>query len=73
MLAEAGRLEGAVLGELLGLPGGRVAAVADVADQPATYLATVVVPPVRPGAAAPPAGADPEPPVAPRRRRRAAS
>ncbi len=73
VLAEAGRLEGAVLGELLGLPGGRVAAVADVADQPATYLATVVVPPVRAGAAAPPAGADPEPPVLPRRRRRAAS
>jgi precorrin-2/cobalt-factor-2 C20-methyltransferase len=46
-LAAAGRLEGAVLGELLGLPGGRVAAVADVADRPATYLATLVVPPVR--------------------------
>ena len=30
-----------------GLPGGRVAAVADVADRPATYLATLVVPPVR--------------------------
>ncbi len=48
-LARAGRLEGAVLGELLGLPGGRVAAVADVADRPATYLATLVVPPVRGG------------------------
>jgi precorrin-2/cobalt-factor-2 C20-methyltransferase len=46
-LAKAGRLEGAVLGELLGLPGGRVAPVADVADRPATYLATLVVPPVR--------------------------
>ncbi len=46
-LAEAGRLDGAVLGELLGLPGGRVARVADVADRPATYLATLVVPPVR--------------------------
>ncbi|MEA2684903.1 MAG: precorrin-2/cobalt-factor-2 C20-methyltransferase, partial [Actinomycetota bacterium] len=46
-LAAAGRLEGAVLGELLGLPGGRVARVADVADRPATYLATLVVPPVR--------------------------
>ncbi len=46
-LAAAGRLEGAVVGELLGLPGGRVAAVADVADRPATYLATLVVPPVR--------------------------
>jgi len=49
LLADAGRLDGAVLGELLGLPGGRVSAVAEVADQPATYLATVVVPPVRRG------------------------
>ncbi len=47
VLDRAGRLKGAVLGELLGLPGGRVARVADVADRPATYLATVVVPPVR--------------------------
>ena len=47
VLAEAGLLDGAVLGELLGLPGGRVADVADVADRPATYLATVIVPPVR--------------------------
>ncbi len=47
LLADAGRLQGAVLGELLGMPGGRMAAVADVAAQPATYLATVVVPPVR--------------------------
>ena len=46
-LADAGRLEGAVLGELLGLPGGRVERVADVAHRPATYLATLVVPPVR--------------------------
>jgi len=54
-LAAAGRLDGAVIGELLGLPGGRVAKVADVADRPASYLATVIVPPVRPavtGAAA---------------------
>lgn len=41
------RLDGAVLGELLGLPGGRVAPVADAVDQPASYLATVIVPPVR--------------------------
>ncbi len=47
LLAAAGRLDDAVLGELLGLPGGRVARVRDVADRPATYLATVVVPPVR--------------------------
>lgn len=45
-LAAAGRLDGAVIGELLGLPGERIAAVADVADQPASYLATVIVPPV---------------------------
>jgi len=48
VIAQAGRLDHAVLGELLGLPGGRVARVADVADRPATYLATVIVPPVRP-------------------------
>jgi precorrin-2/cobalt-factor-2 C20-methyltransferase len=46
-LAGHDRLEGAVMGELLGLPGGRVAALADVADRPASYLATVIVPPVR--------------------------
>jgi len=46
-LAAAGRLEGAVLGELLGMPGQRVAPVASVADRPASYLATVVVPPAR--------------------------
>ena len=45
-LADAGRLDGAVFGELLGLPGERITRVADVAGQPATYLATVIVPPV---------------------------
>lgn len=45
-LVAAGRLDGAVMGELVGLPGERIAPVADVADQPATYLATIVVPPV---------------------------
>jgi precorrin-2/cobalt-factor-2 C20-methyltransferase len=44
-LATAGRLEGAVVGELLGLPGQRIAAVSDAADAPAAYLATVIVPP----------------------------
>ncbi|MDQ1438700.1 MAG: precorrin-2/cobalt-factor-2 C20-methyltransferase [Acidimicrobiaceae bacterium] len=44
-LADAGRLDGAVVGELLGLPGQRVGPVAEAADQPATYLATVIVPP----------------------------
>ena len=46
VLADAGRLEGAVMGELLGLPGERVVPVAEAAAQPATYLATVIVPPV---------------------------
>lgn len=49
-LRALGRLDGAVVGELLGLPGERLSAVADVADRPASYLATVVVPPKRPGA-----------------------
>lgn len=47
-LGRAGRLEGAVVGELLGLPGGRVVPLTDMADRPASYLATLVVPPVRP-------------------------
>lgn len=44
--AEAtGRLDGAVAGELLGMPGERVATLADLAaDGPASYLATVIVP-----------------------------
>jgi precorrin-2/cobalt-factor-2 C20-methyltransferase len=37
-----------VMGELLGLPGGRVAPLAEVAGQPVSYLATLIVPPVRP-------------------------
>ncbi|HEX2273955.1 MAG TPA: precorrin-2 C(20)-methyltransferase [Acidimicrobiales bacterium] len=44
-LAEAGRLGGAVAGELLGLPGERVAPAADLAAGPASYLVTVIVPP----------------------------
>jgi precorrin-2/cobalt-factor-2 C20-methyltransferase len=44
-LAAAGRLDGAVVGELLGLPGERILPVADAADGPAAYLATVIVPP----------------------------
>lgn len=43
-LETAGRLDGAVLGELLGLPGERVARLDQVVDQPATYLSTVIVP-----------------------------
>jgi precorrin-2/cobalt-factor-2 C20-methyltransferase len=46
-LRSNGRLDGAVVGEMLGLPGGRSAPVAAVADRPASYLATVVVPAVR--------------------------
>ena len=38
------RLDSAVIGELMGLPGGRTGPVADVAGRPASYLATVVVP-----------------------------
>ena len=44
-LASAGRLDGAVVGELLGLPGQRVLAVAEATEGPAAYLATVIVPP----------------------------
>jgi len=43
-LLAAGRLDGSVLGELLGMPGERVAAVAEVADRPASYLSSVIVP-----------------------------
>jgi precorrin-2/cobalt-factor-2 C20-methyltransferase len=45
LLADAGRVDGAVIGELLGLPGERVGPIADLGDRPATYLATVIVPP----------------------------
>jgi precorrin-2/cobalt-factor-2 C20-methyltransferase len=44
-LASAGRLDNAVMGELLGLPGERMGPMAQVANGPATYLATVIVPP----------------------------
>ncbi|MDA8148500.1 MAG: precorrin-2 C(20)-methyltransferase [Actinomycetota bacterium] len=45
LLADHGRLDGAVFGELLGLPGERIMPVAAAGVQPATYLATVIVPP----------------------------
>jgi precorrin-2/cobalt-factor-2 C20-methyltransferase len=48
MLERRGRLGSAVLGEMLGLPGGRSVPVADAANRPASYLATVIVPPTRP-------------------------
>ncbi|MEW6155351.1 MAG: precorrin-2 C(20)-methyltransferase [Actinomycetota bacterium] len=42
---DAGRLDGAVAGELLGMPGERVGPLAEVAAAgPASYLATVIVP-----------------------------
>ena len=44
VLDAAGRLEGAVVGELLGLPGERLALLVDIADAPAAYLAAVLVP-----------------------------
>lgn len=44
-LADAGRLDNAVIGELLGLPGQRVLPAGDWPNQPASYLATVIVPP----------------------------
>lgn len=43
-LREAGRLEHATFGELLGMPGERVAPVADIADRPASYLSAVIAP-----------------------------
>jgi precorrin-2/cobalt-factor-2 C20-methyltransferase len=43
-LRDAGRLQGSVLGELLGLPGERIAPVGDVADRPASYLSALIVP-----------------------------
>ena len=46
-LRERGRLDGAVVGELLGLPGERIGPVKEHADAPAAYLATVIVPPAR--------------------------
>ncbi|HWC11763.1 MAG TPA: precorrin-2 C(20)-methyltransferase, partial [Acidimicrobiales bacterium] len=44
-LADAGRLDGAVAGELLGLPGERVGPASELAAAPASYLVTVIVPP----------------------------
>lgn len=47
LLAERGRLDGAVFGELLGLPGQRVTPLSARHDGPGAYLATVIVPPRR--------------------------
>lgn len=45
-LAAAGRLDGAVFGELLGLGGERIGPLAELGGGPAAYLASVIVPPV---------------------------
>jgi precorrin-2/cobalt-factor-2 C20-methyltransferase len=52
LLERRGRLGAAVLGEMLGLPGGRSVPVSAAADRPASYLATVIVPPERSAGAA---------------------
>jgi precorrin-2/cobalt-factor-2 C20-methyltransferase len=46
-LEAAGRIDGAVFGELLGLPGERVGRLGDAPDGAAAYLASIVVPPSR--------------------------
>jgi len=43
-LERAARLDRAVLGELIGMPGERITAVADVRDRPASYLSSVISP-----------------------------
>jgi precorrin-2/cobalt-factor-2 C20-methyltransferase len=54
--AAAGRLGGAIAGELLGMPGERIGPLSEMAaDGPASYLATVIIPataPVEPAAQA---------------------
>jgi precorrin-2/cobalt-factor-2 C20-methyltransferase len=72
VLADAGRVDAAVVGELLGLPGQRMAPAAAWADQAATYLATVIVPPVQrtpqlPPQPPPQRTAQPRPQPSPRR------
>lgn len=69
-LADAGRIDDAVIGELLGLPGQRVAPARDWPNQPATYLATVIVAPSSrpassPRSSPPPTGAATGPPTCP--------
>jgi len=46
-LHEAGRLEGAVVGELIGLEGERVTKLAELTDPSISYLATIISPPSR--------------------------
>jgi precorrin-2/cobalt-factor-2 C20-methyltransferase len=59
MLESAGRMDGAVMGERLGLEGERIAPVKDVADEEVSYLATVIVPPALHSPDAPEQGPDP--------------
>jgi precorrin-2/cobalt-factor-2 C20-methyltransferase len=65
-LLDAGRAEGAVVGELLGLPGERCAPVEEYLDGPASYLASLIAP-ARPVAEARRAAARPAPEAAPAR------
>ncbi len=46
-LEARGRLDDAVFGELLGLPGEKITSLEEVSGSPATYLASVLVPPRR--------------------------
>lgn len=50
LLADRGRLEGAVYGERLGLDDQRIGPLDEAGDGPASYLATVIVPPSGRGA-----------------------
>ena len=43
-IATANRLDDAIFGELLGMPGERVAPLAEAVDRPASYLSAVIVP-----------------------------
>lgn len=56
-LEDADRLQEAVLGELIGMPGERIAPVREVRDRPASYLSAVISPA--------PEGVGPTPPITP--------
>lgn len=44
LVTKAGRLDGAVVGELIGMPGERVTPLSTAGPHPASYLATVIIP-----------------------------
>ena len=46
-LEQAGRLDGAVVGELLGLDGGQITMLEAITEPKISYLATVIAPPLR--------------------------